>query len=1660
MIFVKLFPVALLISKARQLLACLAKCGNVAFRFHLNFLLVAFPVALFATVSQNSRAGNTLTVTLSATNVTCYGMNNGTIVSSVSGVSGGNVNFTLNPGSATNNTGLFTDLPAGVYSVLADDGADTGTSTVTITEPPVSSLPSISLASLSTICPGTESASISYLSVSGSPVSYSISVGTPALTGFVPILDTPFVVSPLTLSLPSGISKGNYQFILSLKNASGCASLPQNFILNFDDTTSPSFNSFPEDKTIECGSDSSPLATGSPTASDNCGPVTLSHSDAAVQDNCPSRSTVKRMWKATDKNGNFISKIQEIHIIDDIPPTLNCTSITVNDASKIPAADLNTGISALDNCGISTIELVDEKYFGLDMTAGFCPNRVERIYRAVDQCGNVSTQCKQVITVQNVGTCKVCQDDVPFIPVIFSKPDEKFVSQSIARNGICCNVTGPPPPRCIAFNVYLHKDAVGLIFKIESGAKPPGSLYYQIDCGPQHQVGDVLCLQGGRFYTITFCKPGNSENVYSIQSISGITSTEGLVTRADNKCTGQISVTGIEPSTVSWSVKSPNDQSLLRYLSCLNCLNPTFTPDSIAPPSVEYQVCGSLIGTAVCNGNPIVDCNEVTVTVLPAIKIAFDVDPMNICANNIPTMHANISPVNLNYSYKWYKGANASGTLLSSDPFWTPSEEGSFSLVATETQSGVICNSATNNFSISFDKSGPMVVAPPDNLVIECNDQTAETKIATWLETAKASDSNVSGIAVKNDYSPFVHACGLEKAVKFWATDGCGNISEVMAFIRIVDTKAPNVSKSATNGSSACDGIDPNSNSGFLAWLSNHGNSVITDDCASTLIWTDNHTSQLWSGTACNNTISVTFTASDDCGNKSSTQATYTIADIIPPVFTFCPPDVNVTDDADKCYATGVTLGLATATDNCVLKSITNNAPAQFPNGVTTVTWTATDACDNVSTCTQRVSVTDPFKPTISCPSDVTQTALPGNCFLANVVVPDPTIADNCAIMSQTWVMSGATIGNSPATGINSVSGATFNVGMTTVTYTVKDAAGNSEFCSFNVWIKDLVKPVLTSGCPADVTQSTDPNQCSAVVIVPQPVVTDPCNEGYTVINSFNGTSNASGTFPAGVTIVVWTITDISGNSISCTQKVTVNNANTLSISCPADVTQIALPGNCALSNVIVPDPIVTGICPIVSQTWLMTGATVGTSNGTGLNSVSGQTFNVGVTNVTYTVTDATGKSATCSFNVWIKDLVKPVLTSGCPPDIFVSTDPGQCSAMVTVPKPNVNDPCNEGFTITNSFNNSDNASGTYPVGTTIVVWTITDASGNNTVCSQNVTVNDRIPTLSCPANVTVMADFEKEFASNVATTPPVFGDDCPGLILSWKMTGVSTGSSALTGVNIFPSPFTFNQGVTNIEYTLTDINGHSVTCSFVVTVLSKPEIDCQLDLTIDSKPGFCNTLIDTGFPIKISGAEPISYNWTMSGATTGLGMGAITPIPFTFNVGVTTIVWTATNISGSDVCTQKVTVSDKEPPVLVAPAPFSFCVENLISASIVSSLLQLNPTPDCYLFKKGSLVLDVIPTNISDNCTPGDQLVLHWKIDYSDPTTNPSISGTGQLSTYGSDIIFPGDGSSFKDVVHTITYWVVDQSGNESVHMPVSITIHPRPAVSLNNRISDFEFI
>jgi alpha-tubulin suppressor-like RCC1 family protein len=101
-------------------------------------------------------------------------------------------------------------------------------------------------------------------------------------------------------------------------------------------------------------------------------------------------------------------------------------------------------------------------------------------------------------------------------------------------------------------------------------------------------------------------------------------------------------------------------------------------------------------------------------------------------------------------------------------------------------------------------------------------------------------------------------------------------------------------------------------------------------------------------------------------------------------------------------------------------------------------------------------------------------------------------------------------------------------LGMTTVTWTAVDPAGNSASATQQVTVVDTTAPRVT--CPADVNVSYTP--------APQlgtPTVSDIVDASPRVSN------NAPTQYPLGTTTVTWTARDASGNAATCSQRVVLS---------------------------------------------------------------------------------------------------------------------------------------------------------------------------------------------------------------------------------------------------------------------------------------------------------------------------------------------------------------------------------------------------------------------------------------------------------------------------------------------------------------------------------------
>jgi hypothetical protein len=513
-------------------------------------------------------------------------------------------------------------------------------------------------------------------------------------------------------------------------------------------------------------------------------------------------------------------------------------------------------------------------------------------------------------------------------------------------------------------------------------------------------------------------------------------------------------------------------------------------------------------------------------------------------------------------------------------------------------------------------------------------------------------------------------------------------------------------------------------------------------------------------------TTKVTYNATDSKHNQATCVFTVTIidrcaGDTIKPSFTGCPQNIVLTSQDSVAYASW---SVPTASDNCSYPIVSEShfPYSYFRIGTTNVTYIATDNKGNKGFCTFKIIVNNPcfndsIKPIIkNCPANIVLNTT-DSCAIARWIAP--TATDNCTTPSV--------IGSYQ-------SGECFKVGATTVTYYAKDAKNNVTNCYFTVNVinpcfTDTIKPIIKN-CPASISLSSA-DSCS-IARWTAPTATDNCSTPSVIGSHLSGFC-----FKVGSTTVTYTAKDAKNNAATCTFKVTVTNP------CFTDSIKPTIyncPANIAKS---IPDSTVTITWKVPTAIDNCGATTLTTTNQP--NSL----FKVGTTTVVYTAADSRNNKTTCSFKVAItrvitpcsNDTTKPVFTS-CPANISVATTATMSIAQWTTPT--ATDNCS-----TPSVSGTFNTGFTFPIGTTAVVFTATDAKGNAQYCRFNVTVikNNTALILDSTKCYTLIARSSKKALSiaNAATVAGAYAVQWTYLNTlnqKWKITTADSNSFNLTG--------------------------------------------------------------------------------------------------------------------------------------------------------------------------------------------------------------------------------------------------------------------------------------
>ncbi|MAD60101.1 MAG: hypothetical protein CMH49_01125, partial [Myxococcales bacterium] len=386
------------------------------------------------------------------------------------------------------------------------------------------------------------------------------------------------------------------------------------------------------------------------------------------------------------------------------------------------------------------------------------------------------------------------------------------------------------------------------------------------------------------------------------------------------------------------------------------------------------------------------------------------------------------------------------------------------------------------------------------------------------------------------------------------------------------------------------------------------------------------------------------------------------------------------------------------------------NASGIVPVGTHILTWVYQNDAGgpyDSATVDQTIIVVDAEAPSLTAPADLSTATDVDLCSASGLSLGNAVVSDNCAGL-------GATSNDAPNV---------FNLGANSVNWTVRDAAGNTQTASQTVTVLDQQAPTLSALAP--VNASNDVSACSAVLSLNIPTVTDNCDQNLTASNNFNQSSDASDTYPVGLTNVVWTVTDQGGNSGQTSQNVTVTDNEAPDIVVGAAVTQNNDFGVCE-AQVNGLSATVSDNCAGVSVTHTVNGQSTVGADASGI-------YPVGTTSITWRVTDQAGTFQVKTQEVTVVDNEDPHLSALS--DVTVNVSGNLCSAFVNLVAPTFTDNCGtHASTVVNDYNNGSDASGSYAILETqggqkvsradqsvngvvsrsiVITWTGSDAIGN-----------------------------------------------------------------------------------------------------------------------------------------------------------------------------------------------------------------------------------------------------------------------------------------------------------------------------------------------------------
>ncbi len=786
------------------------------------------------------------------------------------------------------------------------------------------------------------------------------------------IIDMPTVADNCSADLTptfedSNINATTIERLWTLVDACGNSTNYLQTITNEIDNTAPVLQNVPDDVTLECGGT---IPQPPSIAIDNCdGAISVDVQDEIIQGECPISLIINRTYSATDLSGNTTSILHVVTIVDNTAPTLSGVpaDVTINCDDSLPAIP---DVVGLDGC--SQVEI-----FFIEIELDDCANSVRRSWTGTDGCGNEHTEF-QIITIIDdeapiftsvpADVTLLCDDEATVDPpvaedcstisvpafqdvVINATTTERtwtvtdVCGNSITHLQTITTATSNTPPVLVGVPEDLTLECGDTVF--------PSTVTATDNCGNDLEV------------TITFDNDQSAEcpifsintTFYTATDAEGNTTTEqSVITVFDNappifggvpedvtiQCGQDIpaipEVFAFDCADLTEVIytESPLDgdctgQSIVRtWSSTDDCGNEAIVTQTISVTDDEAPIFTSTPNdvTLLCGDETTVDppvaedCSTISVpafqdVVVNATTIERTWTVSDVCGNT--TSYLQIITTDIDNESPMIVGVpdditiDCGGIIPPPDVSANDNCDGNVEVVFSQEFEEVSCPIVLRNIRIYtatdisgnssvvqqvitvIDNDAPTLENVPADVTIQCGQDIPDAADVT------ASDTCPGDIEISLAETPIEGDCTGSSFVRTWtAIDVCGNETTGTQVITVIDEEAPLFSTTPEDQNVDCGNV-PDAPSITAA-----------DNCDSNLLIEFDESSTSNNDV---NTITRTWTATDDCGNETIViQIITEDCSSDDEIIVDCPEDILVSCDLS---GTHVSWNEPTATSTC-----------------------------------------------------------------------------------------------------------------------------------------------------------------------------------------------------------------------------------------------------------------------------------------------------------------------------------------------------------------------------------------------------------------------------------------------------------------------------------------------------------------------------------------------------------------------------------------------------------------------------------------------------------------------------------------------------------------------------------------------------------------------